>query len=153
MLIKPSMKAIPLGLAMTAVLMFGAPAHAQTAPDSATKPPMTRTEIKMETVEFLRTHRWDESASVWVTKAGVDAPAGVKPRAEVKAERDTFLRANRWVTETGNWAPMKSGPRDLGTMTRAQLAAETKKFLATHTFDEEKGAYVERKPMAPRKTK
>ncbi|MEO6322361.1 MAG: hypothetical protein ABIR56_16875, partial [Polaromonas sp.] len=72
---------------------------------------------------------------------------------EVKAERDTFLRANRWVTETGNWVPMKSGPRDLGTMPRAQLAAETKQFLATHTFDEEKGAYVERTPRAPRKTK
>lgn len=152
MLIKNSIKAIPLGLAITAALMFGAPAHAQTAEATATPEPMTRTQIKMDTVEFLRTHRWDDEASVWVTKAGVDAPVGVKPRAEVKAERDAFLSANRWDDKTDSWIPLNGKPRDLSTMTRAQVAAETRQFLATHTYDEEKSAYVQRMPRAARKT-
>lgn len=147
------MKAIPLGLALCAALMFGAPTHAQTAAATATTAPLTRTEIKMDAVEFLKTHRWDDNASVWVMKGEVDAPAGVKSREQVKAERDAFLSANRWDNRTSTWEPLKAGPRDLGTMTRAQVAAETKQFLATHTFDEEKGAYVESMPMTPRKTK
>ena len=106
----------------------------------------------METVEFLKTHRFDELRGVWELKSGVEPPAGVKPRAEVKAERDAFLRANQYSEEYG-WVPLKSGPRDLGTMTRAQLAAETKQFLATHTFDEEKGVYVEKAPRKAGKTK
>ena len=148
MFTKSSTKTIPLAAAMTAALMFGAAAHAQTAADTATAP-VTRAEVKMETVEFLKTHRFDEEKGVWMLKSGVEPPAGVKPRAEVKAERDAFLRANRFSQESG-WMPLKSGPRDLGTMTRAQLAAETKQFLATHTFDEIKGVYVE---TAPRKMK
>lgn len=142
------LKTIPLATALTAVLTFGAVAQAQTAASPAAPP--TREAVKMETADFLRTHRWDDDMSAWVLKSGVDAPAGVKPRAEVKAERDTFLRENRWNNETSTWVPVKGGARDLGTMPRAQVAAETKQFLATHTFDEEKGAYVEK---APRKTK
>jgi len=145
---KSTLKTIPLATALTAVLMFGGASNAQTAASPAASP--TREAVKMETADFLRSHRWDDDKSYWMLKSGFDAPAGVKPRAEVKAERDTFLRANRWNTETSTWVPMKSGPRDLGTMSRTQLAAETKQFLATHTFNENKGAYVDR---TPRKTK
>ena len=152
MLIKNSMKAIPLGLAITAALMFGVPTHAQTAEATATTAPMTRTQIKMDTVEFLRTHHWDDEASVWVTKAGVDAPVGVRPRAEVKAERDAFLSANRWDDKTDSWIPLNGKPRDFSTMTRAEVVAETRQFLATHTYDEEKSAYVQKMPRAARKT-
>lgn len=144
MLMKSAIKTIPLATAMTAALMFGVAAHAQTAASPA------RAEVKMDTADFLKTHRWDDNMSVWVLKSGVEAPAGVKPRAEVKAERDAFMRTHKWQNDSSTWVPIKTGPRDLGTMTRAQLAAETKQFLATHTFDEEKGVYVEK---APRKTK
>ena len=146
---KSALKTIPLATAVSAALMFGAAAHAQTAASPAAAAP-TREAVKMETADFLRTHRWDDDMSVWVLKSGVDAPTGVKPRAEVKAERDSFLRANRWSNETSTWVPVKGGSRDLGTMSRAQVAAETRQFLATHTFDEEKGAYVAK---APRKMK
>ena len=145
---KSALKTIPLAAAMTAALVFGAAAHAQTAASPKAAP--ARETVKMETIDFLRTHRWDDERSSWMLKSGVDAPVGVKPRAEVKAERDTFLRANRWSTETSNWEPIKGGSRDMGTMSRAQVAAETKQFLATHTFDEEKGVYVAK---TPRKTK
>ena len=145
MVMKSAIKTIPLATAMTAALMFGAAAHAQTA-ESTAKAPTTRAEVKMDTADFLKTHRWNDEMSVWELKSGVEAPAGVKPRAEVKAERDTFLRANKWQNDTSTWVPIKSGPRDLGTMSRAQLAAETKQFLATHTFDEDKGTYVEKPP-------
>ena len=145
---KYALKTIPLATAMTAALMFGAAVHAQTAASPAAAP--TREAVKMETADFLRTHRWDDERTSWMLKSGVDAPAGVKPRAEVKAERDAFLRENRWSNETSTWVPVKGGSRDLGTMSRTQVAAETKQFLATHTFDEEKGAYVAK---APRKTK
>ncbi len=149
MLMKSALKTIPLATAMIAGLLFGAAAHAQTAAPTATAP-ATRAEVKMDTADFLKTHRWDDDMSLWVLKSGVEAPAGVKPRAEVKAERDAFLRANRWNNDNSTWVPVTAGPRDLGTMSRAQLAAETKQFLATHTFDEDKGVYVEK---APRKTK
>lgn len=140
------LKTIPLAVGMTAALMFGAAAQAQT-PASPSAAPMTRAEIKMDTAEFLKTHRFDEAMGVWMLKSGVEPPAGVKPRAEVKAERDAFLRTNRWDTETSNWVPMKPGTtRDLATMPRAQVTAETKQFLATHTYDEDKGVYVERMP-------
>jgi hypothetical protein len=147
---KSFMKTIPLATAMTVALMFGAAAHAQTAANTADAP-LTRSQVKMDAAEFLRTHRWDDEMSGWVLKSGVDAPVGVKPRADVKAERDAFLRANRWDDVSSAWVPLKPGTtRDLATMSRAQVAAETKQFLATHTYEEEKGAYVER---APRKTK
>lgn len=145
---KFALKTIPLATAVTAALMFGTAAHAQTAASPAA--PLTREAVKMETADFLRTHRWDDERSSWMLKSGFDAPAGVKPRAEVKAERDAFMRANRWNEQASAWVPVKGGSRDLGTMSRAQVAAETKQFLATHTFDEEKGAYVAK---APRKTK
>ena len=71
----------------------------------------------METAEFLRTHRWDDNASVWVMRAGVDAPTGVKPRAEVKAERDLTdpvveekARAARaWVANANQFAAEGDG--------------------------------------------
>ena len=151
MLTKSSMKTIPQAAAMSAALMFGAVAHAQTAANTATAP-LTRAAVKMETAEFLKTHRWDGAMEAWVLKPGVEPPAGVKPRADVKAERDAFLRANRYDADSG-WVPLNPGPRDLGTMTRAQLAAETKQFLATHTFDEDKGVYIEKAPRKTRKTK
>lgn len=145
MVMKSAMKTIPLASAMTAALMFGAAAHAQTAETTATAP-TTRAEVKMDTADFLKTHRWNDEMSVWELKSGVEAPTGVKPRAEVKAERDEFLRTHKWQNESSTWMPLTAGPRDLGTMSRAQLAAETRQFLATHTFDETKGVYVEKPP-------
>ena len=147
MFTKSFMKLLPLTAAMTAALMFGAVAHAQTAAATA---PETRAQVKMDTVDFLKTHRYDDVSESWVLKSGVEPPAGVKSRAEVKAERDAFLRANKYSEEDG-WVPLKE-PRDLGKMTRAQVKDETRTFLATHTYDELKGAYVD-KPERKAKTK
>ncbi|MEO7399341.1 MAG: hypothetical protein ABIV07_01030 [Polaromonas sp.] len=141
MFTKSSMKLLRLTAAMTAALVFGSVAHAQTA---AATEPVTRAQVKMSAVDFLKTHRYDGERGVWMLKSDVEPPAGVKSRAEVKAARDEFLSANKF-SETKGWEPLKS-PRDLSTMTRAQVQSETGKFLATHTFDEEQGVYVERMP-------
>lgn len=141
MFTKTSLKLLPLTAAISAVLMFGTVAHAQT--DAATAP-LTRAEVKMSAADFLNTHRYDNEKSMWVLKSGVEPPAGVKSRAEVKAARDEFLSTHKFSGERG-WEPLKA-PRDLSKMTRAQVERETKKFLATHTFDEEKGVYVESAP-------
>jgi hypothetical protein len=116
-------------------------AQATTAPAAA---PVTRAQVKMETAEFLKTHRWDAADENWVLKSGVEAPAGVKTRAEIKADTNQFLRNNRWDETSSSWVSLKEKPRDLSTMTRAQVRAETSRFVRTHTFDEATQAWVDR---------
>ena len=128
-----------LALAMTAA---GGSVYAQAAASAAA--PVTRAQVKMETAEFLKTHRWDEVNENWVLKSGVEAPAGVKTRAEIKAETNQFLRNNRWDETSSSWVSLKEKPRDLSTMTRAQVRAETSRFVRTHTFDEATQTWVDR---------
>ncbi len=129
-----------LALAITAV---GGSVYAQAPPASAAAP-LTRAQVKMETADFLKSHRWDEIGENWVLNAGVEAPAGVKTRAEIKAETHQFLRNNRWDDTSSSWVPLKGKPRDLSTMTRAQVRAETSRFVRTHTFDEITQSWVDR---------
>ena len=57
---KSALKTIPLATVVTAALVLGAAAHAQTAVSPAAP---TREAVKMETADFLRTHRWDDEKS------------------------------------------------------------------------------------------
>ncbi len=80
-----SLKTIPLVAAMTAALMFGAAAHAQTAASTITTPP-TSAEVK---------------TNAWTPKAGVQPPAGMKSRAEVRAETRQFLATHTFDEVNG----------------------------------------------------
>lgn len=133
---------VPTLVALAIVAPCGS-AFAQAAAGSAAAP-MTRSQVKMETAEFLKTHRWDEIGENWVLKSGVEPPAGVKTRAEIKAETGQFLRDNRWDETSSRWVSLKENPRDLSTMTRAQVRAETSRFVRTHTFDEATQSWVDR---------
>lgn len=131
-----------IGLSIAAL---GSLAGAQSTPD-ATAAPMSRSEVKMETAEFLRSHRWDAAADNWVLKEGFEPPAGAPSRARVRAERDVFLRANRWDAAKDVWVPLKPGPGEPQAKTRAQVAEETRQFLRTHEWNETKGAWSDKAP-------
>ncbi len=114
----------------------------------------TRAEVRDECIQFMRTHRWDESKGDYVSrvtgKAASDLPEGVKSRAEVRAERDAFLKAHRWNDRKGMWEPLAGEPRDLVTRSRAEVRQETEAFMRTHRWDEETESYVELRPAKPK---
>lgn len=143
-----SLRMLPMLLVLT-VAAAGGSVYAQAA---AVNPaaPLARAQVKMETAEFVKTHRWDETAANWVLKSGVEPPAGVKTRAEIKAESVQFLRDNRWDDSTSSWISLKGKPRELSTLTRAQLRAETNQFIRTHRFDEVTATWVD-KPQPKKK--
>lgn len=111
--------------------------------------PLTRTQVKMERDEFLKTHRWDEPTDMWMLRAGVEPPAGVMSRADVKAARDTYLSNNRWDEARGGWVPLKSAPRVISNLSREQVRLETRQFLRTHRWDEATSVWVEKTPARP----
>lgn len=113
-------------------------------------PVQTREQVRMETKEFLRTHRWEEATDTWVLKSGFEPPAGVRSRAEVKAERNAFLAANRWNEAESRWVPIKGEPRNMSSLTRDEVRRETAAFLRSHRWDEEKSAWIDR-PAAGKK--
>jgi hypothetical protein len=138
-----------LTLAVTIAATLVQPAHAQTTTPAAGVPlnaetgsPKGRSQLKMDTQEFRRTHHWDEQSDTWMLNAGVDPPAGVTSRADVKAQRNLFLSNNRWDNANSQYLPVKPGPRDLSTLSRAQVKAETIQFMRTHSWDEEQSAWV-----------
>lgn len=132
---------LPLLLGLLFVANAGI-ANAQTAGATGGAEP-TRTQIKMERDEFLKTHRFDAGTDTWMVTEGADAPAGVKTRTEIKSERDEFLRNNRWDEARSTWVPLKGKPRDISTMSRAQVRAETRQFVRTHRWDGATQAWVE----------
>jgi hypothetical protein len=139
-----SQKLLSVLLTSTLLLLAGA-SYAQPSVPGAplpVGPSASRSQIKMERDEFLRTHNWNETSGLWTLREGVEVPAGVKSRDEVKTERDKFLRNNRW-TEAGGWAPVQT-PRNTSTMSSAQLRVETKRFMATHVWDEIDGMWLDK---------
>ena len=101
-------------------------------------------QMKMERGEFLKMFMWDEATEMWVMRAGVEPPMGVKSRATVKAERDMFLSTNRWDNGRSRWVPITGTPRNMSTMTREEVKAETAYFLRTHRYDEPTSKWTER---------
>jgi hypothetical protein len=106
----------------------------------------TRMRVKMERNDFLKSHRWDETAGTWMLQKGVEPPEGVMSRAEVKAARDTFISKNRWDETAGGWKPLTGEPRNMATMSRAEVRADTARFMKSHRWDEATQLW-ELKPM------
>lgn len=111
----------------------------------------TRAEVKMERNEFLKTHTWDPVNEVWMLKAGVEAPMGMKTRAQIKGDRDEFLKNNRWDEQASNWVSLKGTPRNMETMSRDQVKMETAAFLRTHRYDEQSETWMLKTAPAPKK--
>lgn len=105
---------------------------------------LTRQQVAMELKEFVKTHRWDEPTDMWVLKAGVEPPNGIRTRLEVKQARDKFLASNRWDQMQGRWVPLSGPPRDMSTLSRETVRAETTQFTHTHEWDELTGQWLER---------
>lgn len=124
-------------------------ALAQSADPSAAASP-SRAQVRMETKEFLKTHRWDEPSDTWLLKSGVEPPTGVVPRAVVKAQRDEFLRLNRWDEPSNTWIVRKPAAPTISALTRAQVRMETKAFIRTHRWDEDTEAWVAMPPARKR---
>lgn len=134
-------------LLITLALSTGSIAgHAQTATNINTEAtPLTRSQVRMETAEFLKTHRWEDASDNWVLKSGYEPPVGVKTRAEVRAERDKFLMTHHWTNVSG-WLPVTPEPRDYSGKTREQVASETRTFMSTHSWDEFSQSWKEVRP-------
>lgn len=139
---------LPLIVGLTLASMNGT-LLAQTASTMSVAASPSRSQVKMERNEFLKSHRYDESTQTWVLKSGFEPPAGVMSRADVRSSRDEFLRTHRFDRNDG-WVTLKTGPRDLGTMSRAQVQAETKQFLRSHRFNEESTSWEPKQEQAPK---
>jgi hypothetical protein len=125
-------------------LMLAATAGMATAQSSTGSTGAAPMQMKMERSEFMRMFMWDEASEMWVMRANVQPPAGVRSRAEVKAERDTFLSMNHWDNGKSAWVPVTGAPRNMSTMTREQVKAETANYLRTHRYDEPTGKWTPR---------
>jgi len=123
-------------LALAAIATVAGSALAQARSDE------TRAQVKMETKEFLKTHRYDETTDTWTLKSGVEPPEGVKTRAEIKADRDEFLKKNHWDETTSAWVPRDASKPALSSLTRDQRRAAERAFNKTHRFDEANGEWV-----------
>ena len=130
-------------LALAVVTTWG---PAQAADPAAAVSP-TRAQVRMETKDFLKTHRWDESNDTWVLKSGVEPPTGVMSRAVVKAQRDEFLRLNRWDEPTDTWKSRSPVPAQASTLTREQVRADTLAFTRSHHWSEETERWEKNLPL------
>ena len=137
-----SIKALPLvmGLLWASSVTLS---NAQSTPEAAAAP-LSRSQVKMERDEFLKSHTYDSATETWLVKKGFEPPVGMKTRAEIKAERNEFMRNNRYDSTTETWISLKGQPRDISGLTREQVREETRQFVRTHTWDDVKGAWVER---------
>jgi hypothetical protein len=152
-----ALTALTLGVTLAATM--APPVHAQMPAPAAPAVTVTNTEtglpnrpqVKMDTKEFLRTHKWNELDDTWSLKVGVAPPAGVMSRAEVKAQRDAFLSNNRWDNINSQYVPIKPAPRVMSSLTRAQVKAETIQFMRTHEWDEENSVWKDIPPVRKRK--
>lgn len=134
---------LPMGLLLA--LTLGSHVVVAQAQSAAPASP-TRAQVRMDTKEFLQTHRWDQALGNWVLKAGVEPPVGVISRAEVKLKRDEFLRLNRWNRQTGGWVPRTAPPKAMSELTRQQVRDDTQAFMRTHEWSEETGTWVANPP-------
>jgi hypothetical protein len=131
----------PLSRLLVALVLGSTLGMVQAQSMDASAPP-TRSTVKMETKEFVRTHRWDELSDTWMLKSGVEPPTGVLSRATVRAQRDEFLRLNRWDEPTEAWIPRKPAPPTISSLTREEVRVETSAFVRTHRWDEEVEGWV-----------
>ncbi len=135
-------RALPL-LALALGALLGA-ATAVPAMAQNTGAPRTRAEVKKETLDFLKTHQWDEAAGRWMPE---DNPASgpTQTRAQVHEELHVFLRNHRWDDRRARWVPLNP-QRRLSTLSRDRARAETEALLRTHHWDDNQGAWVPDQP-------
>lgn len=138
-----------LALALTALMLAITPPPAMAQTESS---PRTRDEVRKETRDFLKTHRWDDTNGQWLPED--NPPPGASPtRAQIREELHVFLRNNRWDDRRSRWVPLKP-QRRLSTLSRAQVRAETEALLRTHHWDDAQGGWVpDQAPKAPVKSK
>jgi hypothetical protein len=133
-------------LIFSAVLIaVSATAYAQ-----ATSPPAaaaTRSEMRMERDEFLKTHKYDEATSDWIPNTPFKSESS---RADVKTARDRFLSTNRWDEANDDFTPMAETSRNWGSMSREDRKMETMQFVRTHMWDNASSKWV-KKPMRAKK--
>ena len=112
------------------------------APNPSGNAAVQANQIKMERGEFLKMYQWDHTSEMWVMRAGIAQPDGLKSRAEVKAERDMFLSKNDWNDGKSRWEPITGTPRNMSTMSREKVSAQNAAFLRTHRWDENTGKWI-----------
>jgi hypothetical protein len=110
--------------------------------DEKTGAPTTRSQVKMERDDFIKSHTYDPVTENWILKPGFEAPVGMKARADIKADRDEFLRNNHWDVVNEVWVPVKGQPRNLSNLSREQVRMETRQFVRTHRWDEVTSTWV-----------
>jgi hypothetical protein len=140
--------ALLLGLCLTSMVSG---LQAQTTDDKAGAMPVTRSQVRMERDDFLKSHTYDAANEIWQLKGGMEPPMGVKTKAEIRAERDEFLRNNWYDLASESWVPVKGTPRVLSSLTREQVRAETRQFTRTHRWDEVSETWVEKTPWRKKK--
>ncbi len=113
------------------------------AQTSATKTEESRSQVKMDRDEFLKTHTYDAGRQEWMLKPGVQTPTGVTPRAEITAARDKFLSMHRWNAGSQDWVKLP-GPREMSKVSRSQVKMERDAFTKTMVFNNETGLWSPR---------
>ena len=127
------MKRLHIAPLILAVAMASATGWVQAQSPAATT--AAAAEMKMNRAQFLNMYTWDSVNDMWVMKAGMTLPEGIKSRADVKAERDLYMSMHKYDTRSEKWVPMTT-PRNMATMSREEVKAETANFLRTHRYDE-----------------
>lgn len=110
----------------------------------ATGEPKTRQEVRVETADFMKMHRWDETQNAWVPDDSVPrgSPAS---RAEVHAEMHEFLRGSHWEDRESMFVPNHPS-HVLSNLTCDQVRTETVAFVRTHHWDEPSESWVSNLP-------
>jgi hypothetical protein len=133
-----------LAVALTLLVASLAPPPAAAQTQAA---PKSRDEVRKETADFLKAHRWDDANGLWLPED--NPPAGTSPtRAQVREELHMFLRSHRWDDRRARWVAL-TPQRRLSLLSREQVRAETEAFLRTHHWDDMAGGWVD--DQAPRK--
>lgn len=128
------LKQLVLTLSVASAALLSQQLYAQQAsPDS--KPTTTsRSQVKIERDEFIKSHRWDPVIDDWALKPEFEPPAGIKDRNQIRKERDDFLKKNRWDSTMNQWIPLEK-PRLISSLSREQVRRETREFMRTHVWD------------------
>lgn len=128
------LKQLVLTLSVASVAILSQPLNAQQASPVSKPPTTSRSQVKIERDDFIKSHRWDPVIDDWVLKPEFEPPAGMKDRAQIKKERNEFLKNNRWDPVTDDWVPLAK-PRVISNISRDQIKREAREFLRTHEWD------------------
>lgn len=133
-------------LILSAVLLaLSSTVYAQTTANTTVA--ASRSDVRMDRDEFLKTHRYHEDDRDWMPNAAIKSDSS---RAQMKAARDQYLSTNRWDEANDDFTPMAGIPREMSTMSREAVKMETMQFVRTHDWDKASSKWV-KKPMRAKK--